>query len=46
MLEQFNKEKPPTFDGEVKKEEDTEAWLLAINKYFILHDYSEKMKVG
>jgi hypothetical protein len=31
---EMNKIKPPTFDGENKKEEDAETWLLGIKKYF------------
>jgi hypothetical protein len=37
---EMNKIKPPTFDGEHKKEEDAETWLLGMNKYFQLHNYS------
>ena len=33
---EMNKIKPPTFDGEHKKEEDAETWLLGIRKYFQL----------
>jgi hypothetical protein len=33
---EMNKIKPPTFDGEHKKEEDTETWLLGTRKYFQL----------
>ena len=31
---EMNKIKPPTFDGEHKKEEDVETWLLGMRKYF------------
>jgi hypothetical protein len=31
---EMNKIKPPTFDGEHKKEEDAETWLLGMKKYF------------
>jgi hypothetical protein len=31
---EMNKIKPPTFDGEHKKEEDAETWLLGMRKYF------------
>ena len=31
---EMNKIKPPTFDGEHKKDEDVEAWLLGMRKYF------------
>jgi hypothetical protein len=26
--------KPPSFDGEIEREEDVESWLLGIRKYF------------
>ena len=44
LLDDFKKEKPPTFDGEMKKSEDAEAWLLGMRNFFKLHDYSENMK--
>jgi hypothetical protein len=37
---EMNKIKPPTFDGEHKKDEDVETWLLDMRKYFQLHNYS------
>jgi hypothetical protein len=37
---EMNKIKPPTFDGEQKKEEYVETWLLRMRKYFQLHNYS------
>jgi hypothetical protein len=37
---EINKIKPPTFDGEHKKEEDAEIWLLGMKKYFQLQNYS------
>ena len=33
---EMNKIKPPMFDGEHKKEEDAETWLLGMRKYFQL----------
>jgi hypothetical protein len=36
----MNKIKPPTFDGEHKKEEDAKTWLLGMKKYFQLQNYS------
>jgi hypothetical protein len=33
---EINKIKSPTFDGEHKKEEDAEKWLLGMKKYFQL----------
>ena len=37
---EMNKIKPPTFDGEKKKEEDANTWLLVMRKYFQLQNYS------
>jgi hypothetical protein len=42
--EEFKKAKPPTFDGEIKKGEEAEVWLLGLKKYFRVHDYSENLK--
>jgi hypothetical protein len=36
----MNKIKPPTFDGEHKKDEEAKTWLLGMRKYFQLHNYS------
>ena len=36
----MNKIKPPTFDGEHKKDEDAETWFLGMRKYFQLHNFS------
>jgi len=36
--------KPPTFDGELKKPKDAEAWLIVMNKFFELHEYTGNMK--
>jgi hypothetical protein len=35
----MRKIKPPTFDGEHKKDEDVGAWLLGTRKYFQFHNY-------
>jgi hypothetical protein len=37
---EMNKIKPPTFDGENKKDEDVDTWILEMRKYFQLHNYS------
>jgi hypothetical protein len=37
---EMNNIKPPTFDGEHKKVEDVETWLLGMRKYFQLQNYS------
>jgi len=44
LLDEIKKEKPPTFDAEMKKSRDAEEWLLGMNNFFRLHDYSESMK--
>jgi hypothetical protein len=43
-FEEFRKAKPPSFDGEIKKGEEAEAWLLGLKKYFRFHDFSENLK--
>jgi hypothetical protein len=40
----LRKIKPPSFDGENRKGEDAEAWLLGMRKYFQLHDYSSNVE--
>jgi hypothetical protein len=42
--ESSRKLKPPPFDGEHRKGEDVEAWLLGMRKYFQLHDYSSNLE--
>jgi hypothetical protein len=34
LTEEFKKAKPPTFDGEIKKGEEVEAWLLGMKSIF------------
>ena len=41
---EFQKAKPPTFDGEVKNGQEAEAWLLGMRKYLQVQDYSGNMK--
>ena len=41
---EMNKIKPLMFDGEHKKEEDVETWLLGMRKYFQLQNYSSHAK--
>jgi hypothetical protein len=43
---EFKKIKPATFDGESRTEEEAEAWLLDIKKYFQIYNYSSNMKFG
>jgi hypothetical protein len=40
----MNKIKHPTFDGEKKKDEYAETWLLGMRKYFQLHNYSSHVE--
>jgi hypothetical protein len=40
VQEEMNKIKPPMFDGEHKKDEDVETWMLVMRKCFQLHNYS------
>ena len=42
--DEFKREKPPTFDGDVNKSEDAKAWILRMNKFFELHEYAKNMK--
>jgi hypothetical protein len=44
LTEEFKKAKPPTFDGEINKGEEYEAWLFGLKKYFQVHNYSENTK--
>jgi len=44
LLAEFRKSKTPIFDGDFKKSEYAEAWLLEKEKLFELHDYKENMK--
>lgn len=41
---EFRKIKPPTFNGEVEKGEEVEAWLSGMKNYFQIYNYSNKLK--
>lgn len=41
---EIKKTKPPTFNREMKRSEDSKAWLLGMKNLFELHDYIENMK--
>ena len=41
---EFRKDKPPTFDGEIKYGQEAEAWILGMRKYFQVQDYFGNMK--
>ena len=43
---ELRKVKPPTFRGDNEKEEDAEAWLLGMRKYFHIYNYSSKMEAN
>jgi hypothetical protein len=40
----MRKIKPPSFNGEKKKDEDVKAWILGMGKYFQLHNYSSQVE--
>jgi hypothetical protein len=40
----MRKLKPPSFDGEKEREDDVEAWLLGLRRYFQLHNYSSNLE--
>jgi len=44
LSEEFKKVEMPTFDGEMKKSKDAEAWFLGSKKFSRLHSYTENMK--
>jgi len=41
---EFKKIKPPMFNGEVEKVEETEAWLSGMKKYFHIYNYYDRLK--
>lgn len=41
--DEFKKQKPPTFHGDLKKLEDAEAWILGMKTLFELHEYTRNM---
>jgi len=43
-LGEFKKIKPPTFNGEVEKGEEAEAWLSGMKKYFQIYNYFDELK--
>ena len=44
LSNELNKGKLPTFHGEWKISKHVEAWLLGMNNFFELHDYTENLK--
>jgi hypothetical protein len=41
---EVRKLKPPSFEGERKREDDAKAWFLGIRRYFQLHNYSSNLE--
>jgi hypothetical protein len=41
---ELRKLKPPSFGGEREMEDDVEAWLLGLRRYFHLHKYSSNLE--
>ena len=37
--DEFKKEMPPTFNGEVNNGQEAKAWILGMRKYFQVQDY-------
>ena len=46
MIEEFKKEKNPTFEGEVNKAKEAKTWMVGMKKFFIVHNSYENMKEG
>ena len=44
ILGEFKKIKPPNFNGETEKGEESEAWMSRMNKYFQIYNYSSQLK--
>ena len=44
LQDEFNKAIPPTFNGEINTSQEDESWILGMNKYFQVQDYSGNMK--
>jgi len=44
LQDELGKINPPNFNGEHRKGEEDEAWLLEMNKYFQLHDYLSRVE--
>ena len=42
--DEFKKERPPTFNGEVKTAQEAKSWFLGMKKYFQVQGYSINMK--
>jgi hypothetical protein len=41
---ELRKLKPPSLYGEREREDDVEAWLLGLQRYFQLHNYSSNLE--
>ena len=41
---ELKKIKPPMFNGEIEKGEESEAWLSGMKKYFQIYNYSDELK--
>ena len=44
MQGEMRKLKPPSFEGEREREDDVEAWLLGLRRYFQFHNYSSNLE--
>jgi hypothetical protein len=43
---ELRKFESPSFNGEREREDDDEAWLLGIQRYFQFHNYSSNLNLG
>jgi DNA-binding SARP family transcriptional activator len=41
---ELSKLKSPSFDGEIGREDDVDAWFLGLRRYFQLHKYSSNLE--
>ena len=41
---EFKKIKPPTFNGETEKGEESKSWLSRMRNYFHIYNYSNQLK--
>jgi hypothetical protein len=42
--EEFKKDKLPSFNRDIEKGEEAEAWMIGLKNYFRVHDNSENLK--
>jgi len=45
-IENFQRPKPHTFDGEITSRQEAKAWFVGMGIYFKVHDYYGNMKAN